>query len=399
MKYFTCVLAFIFISTATCFAQLPQKYDNLYKTIFAKDFCAMVQQNPKIVLLDVRSAGEFCDTSAHSSLNMGHLKGAVNIEIDSIKKNITVMDKYRDSTLIIYCSHSQRSRRISKLLTENGFTNFYNLNGGMSSINQMTEKDFPCKQNWVQSNVHYKNLSNSEALSLYNSEKKLIVLDARPASQFESKDSIDNNNIGKIKGAINIPYAELKDRIGELKKYSDRPILVYAATGDGDAARTANELAANGFKNVYYLMAGLHSLVASQKNLTIIENPLPFSLLDPVQTLALLKNTPGLIIYDTRMKEEFENKADKEWRNLGNIKGAINLNTPDFEKLQLPADRNVAILLYGHEEAFKLGRMLSGKGYTNVNMLEGFYDFVWSSFNVENCKEAKEFIVNHDGLF
>ncbi len=40
------ITTFLFMFCATlCIAQLPQKYDSLYKTIFAKDLCQMLEQN------------------------------------------------------------------------------------------------------------------------------------------------------------------------------------------------------------------------------------------------------------------------------------------------------------------------------------------------------------------
>ena len=42
---------------------------------------------------------------------------------------------------------------------------------------------------------------------------------------------------------------------------------------------------------------------------------------------------------------------------------------------------------------------LATKGYKKVHVLDSFYGFVWSGFNIESCKEAKTFLVNHEGLY
>jgi rhodanese-related sulfurtransferase len=207
----------------TNLCQHPQKFDSLYKTIYAKDLCQLLEAHPSIVLLDVRTPGEFNDSSQRTALNMGHLKGAVNLHIDSIQKNNNVMEQFRDKTLVIYCSHSQRSRRVSKLLSEKGFTDFYNLNGGMSDLNQMSDKQFPCKEDWIVSSLGYKNLSNAAAAEMIATDKRLLVLDVRPTAQFNGTDSAMENNLGKIKGAINIPYADLAKKAAELQKYKEQP--------------------------------------------------------------------------------------------------------------------------------------------------------------------------------
>ena len=65
-----------------------------------------------------------------------HRKGAVNINIDSFSEHLPELKKYSDKNIFVYCSHSQRSRRVSKLLSDNGFKNVYNINGGMSVANE-----------------------------------------------------------------------------------------------------------------------------------------------------------------------------------------------------------------------------------------------------------------------
>ncbi len=397
-KIISCFSFFTFLSVATL-AQHPQKFDSFYKTIYAKDFCRLMQQNPGIVLIDVRTAGEYSDTSQYNSLNMGHLKGAINIGIDSMKKDTGFIRRYHDKTLVLYCSHSQRSRRVSKYLTDNGFTGFYNLNGGMSHLNQMAADEFPCKNDWIVSGLGYKNISNADAVNMIKSKPDLVVLDVRPAIQFISKDTLEKNNAGKLKGAINIPYAEIKQRIGELDKHKNSSILVYAATGDGDAARASAELISKGFTRVYHLLGGLNDLIATQSDCSFLETAMPFRILDSRRVLALLKSEPMLVIYDARPKSEFENRDTLSWKNLGRIKDAINVNRVDFDHVELPANKNTSILVYGQADAYELATILAGKGYKKVYLMDGLYDFFWSSFNVEDCKEANSFLVNHEGIY
>ncbi len=390
------LLAFSFSASAQ--SQLPFHYDSLYKTIHAKEFCKLFLNNPNLLLVDVRSAGEYSDTSRYASLNQGHLKGAINLEIEAIRNNMDTIEHYKDKTIVFYCSHSQRSRRVSRLLSEKGFTNFYNLNGGMSVLNQLSEKDFPCKEDWIVSSLSFKNLSFNDASVLIKS-KKAIVVDIRPANQFNSTDSIAEYNIGRVKGAINIPYAEFKNRINELSKYKQQPILIYSSSGDGDGARAAKELHNNGFTSVYHLLGGINSLIASQKDISFIENATPFILLDAPRTLALLKETKDLVIYDTRVAAQYNNTGTESYRNLGRIKNAIHVEESAFQSQSLPANKNASILVYGNIESIKFASLLSSKGYKKVYLLDGLYDFVWSSFNVESCKEGREFMVNHKGLY
>jgi rhodanese-related sulfurtransferase len=401
MKQFIGIFLFSFNAIYIAVAQPPFKYDSLYKNMYAKDMCDFLKKHPDLVLIDVRSAGEFYDTSRFESLNQGHLKGAINLDIETMKKDMNTINQYKGKPIVLYCSHSQRSRRVGKLLSENGFTDFYNLNGGMSVLNQMSETDFPCKKDYIVSNLPYKNLSFKETADLLQKEKDLLVIDIRPAEQFNSKDTIISNNLGKIKNAKNIPYAEFKQHLQELQAYKQKTILLYGVSGDGDPARAASELTENGFTNVYQLLGGINDFIASQETLLFIEGRTPYTILNAPRTLKLLETTKALLIYDTRGMDEYNNQLTGKtvYRNMGRMKNAIHAEEATFQTQPLPQDKNTVVLIYGHEESYKFSNLLTSKGYKNVYVLSSFYDFVSSGFNLENCKGAKKYVVNHEGLF
>src|SRR5450631_2591834 len=104
--------AFVFIGW-TIQAQLPFKYDSSsgYKAVSPKEAFRLMDQMPNHLLLDVRSPGEYADTSAITALNLGRLKGSINIPIDSVASHLTELKSHKDQPIFIYCSHSQRSRR------------------------------------------------------------------------------------------------------------------------------------------------------------------------------------------------------------------------------------------------------------------------------------------------
>jgi 3-mercaptopyruvate sulfurtransferase SseA len=396
-----CVILIGLCFTVTAFAQLPFKYDSLYKTIYAQDICAFFQKHPDMVLLDVRTPGEFYDTSRFARLNQGHLKGAINLDIEAIKKDSSLVDQYKNKTIVLYCSHSQRSRRVSKLLAEKGFHDFYNLNGGMSSFNQLAEADFPCKKEWIVSTVPYKNLSFTETADFLRNEKEVLIIDVRPAIQFNSVDTTLSSNVGRIKGAINIPYNEFDQKINEWIKSKYKPVLIYGESGDGNPARAAAEMNRKGFTRVYHLLGGINDFIASQETTPFIENPTPYCILNTIRSLELLKKTPNLIVYDTRANVEYANQLTGmlAYRNLGHIKGAIHVEELAISTIQLPGNKNASILLVGDEAAFKFAKQLTDKGFKKVYILNSFYDFVWSGFNVKSCSETRNFLVDHPGLY
>ena len=87
-----------------------------------------------------------------------------------------------------------------------------------------------------------------QAVQLLNRENA-VPLDIRGAADFKS---------GHILNAVNIPLADLKSRASELKKYTDRPIVVYCASGTTSPA-AVKTLTAEGFTNVYSLKGGVQA--------------------------------------------------------------------------------------------------------------------------------------------
>lgn len=113
-----------------------------YTHIYPADVCKMVSGNPDIVLLDVRTPGEYQQQSSQ----LGILKGAINIPIQELGDRLDELEGYKDSEIIVYCSVSMRSPRASKLLSDNGFEKIHNMLGGMTTWNSAPEEEVTCKE-------------------------------------------------------------------------------------------------------------------------------------------------------------------------------------------------------------------------------------------------------------
>jgi rhodanese-related sulfurtransferase len=167
-------------------------------------------------------------------------------------------------------------------------------------------------------------------------------------------------------------------------------------------------LKAKGFTGIYNLFEGLegfmsdHRLNREQMN-ELIANAPPYQLVDPEACIDLLENHPDAVILDTRPEDEFNNKAGMSHANLGRMKGALHLSTPDsLENITLQKDRSTIFLVYGggSDSGAIVCRELIKKGFLHVYLLsQGLYHFVWSTANNENCKAGKEFLTNHEGLY
>lgn len=92
----------------------------------------------------------------------------------------------------------------------------------------------------------------AEATQLINREDAHIV-DVREADEYAS---------GHLPDAKNIPVAKLADRIGELEKFKDKPIIVCCATGMRSNKACA-ELKKHGFEKMHNLAGGVDAWVGA----------------------------------------------------------------------------------------------------------------------------------------
>ena len=84
------------------------------------DYKELMQNGATIV--DVRTTSEY---------QTGHIKGSVNIPLDSLSSNLSKLKK--DKPVITCCASGMRSASAKSILKSNGFTDVYN-GGGWSSL-------------------------------------------------------------------------------------------------------------------------------------------------------------------------------------------------------------------------------------------------------------------------
>ena len=400
-------VVFIFTMLASA-AQHPFKFDNtIYKAVYLNEAFHLMDSMQNYLLLDVRSPGEYADTSRTTALNIGRIRGSVNITIDSVPARLSELTKYKDQPVFIYCSHSQRSRRVSKFLAENGFKKVYNINGGMTLLNESDNHDFPYKDKVLTTNLAYKNIDSRDAFHLIKNTPGLVIIDIRSPAEFASRDTLQQNNIGHLKNALNFPQTVFAEKLDSSHIPLNSPVLLYDLNGY-NSMDVVDILKAKGFTSIYNLFEGLegfmsdHRLNHEQMNGLIADAPL-FQMIDPEACIDLLEKNPNRVIIDTRPDDEFNNKASMDHANLGRMKGAIHLSSPDsLENIILQKDRSTLFLVYGSgsDSGAIICRELTKKGFLHVYLLsQGLYHFVWSTANIENCKAGKEFLINHEGLY
>ncbi len=91
-------------------------------------------------------------------------------------------------------------------------------------------------------------INAARALQLINHEDA-VVIDIRDTAQYKA---------GHLPDARHIPFRELEQRIKELNKFKERPVIVYCQT-DTRASSAGAKLKKAGFETVHALRGGLHA--------------------------------------------------------------------------------------------------------------------------------------------
>lgn len=185
------------------------------------------------VILDVRTEIEF---------NNGHVDGALNIPVDSLRERINELNKAKE--IIVYCQVGLRGYVAERILMQNGFK-VKNVTGGYKSISAL--------------NFEPSNKNSGEAYKkevAVDAEKYDKVLDACglccPGPLMSVKEAVDNLANGEIlKVNASDPgfYADIKawcERTGNklLSLYKDREIItaIIQKSSESPIVQNKNEV-------------------------------------------------------------------------------------------------------------------------------------------------------------
>lgn len=87
-----------------------------YKTITENEAKPLILDGA--VIIDVRTGQEYAS---------GYIDGAINIPVE----NISSINYDKDTVIILYCASGMRSSNAAETLFDLGYTNVYNLDGGL----------------------------------------------------------------------------------------------------------------------------------------------------------------------------------------------------------------------------------------------------------------------------
>lgn len=101
---------------------------NSVKNISAAEVKTLMQDNPEIEILDVRTPAEY---------RAGHLKKSDNVDIFGSDFSKTIKNLDPEKTYLVYCAVGGRSNQAAQLMKQQGFNNVYNSKDGFTSLKRV----------------------------------------------------------------------------------------------------------------------------------------------------------------------------------------------------------------------------------------------------------------------
>ncbi|AKL93609.1 rhodanese-like sulfurtransferase [Clostridium aceticum] len=90
-----------------------------YSNLLPEEAKELIEGNPHIVILDVRSEKEY---------SKGHLENAFLLPLKELKDRKVELSE--ENVYLVYCDNGKDSQKASKLLSESGYSRVYTLVGG-----------------------------------------------------------------------------------------------------------------------------------------------------------------------------------------------------------------------------------------------------------------------------
>jgi rhodanese-related sulfurtransferase len=103
------------LATGACSA-----FDSSAPSISQQELLKQIEAKSDILILDVRTPGEYSD---------GHIPGAFHVDHREVETRINEITNYRNKPVIVYCYSGMRAGMVESYLIEQGFSQVKHLEG------------------------------------------------------------------------------------------------------------------------------------------------------------------------------------------------------------------------------------------------------------------------------
>ncbi len=359
-----------------------------------------------MVILDVRSRGEFGDSSRGKSGNIGRIRGAINFTLQDLQgkpETVKQLDKFRDNEIYLICSHSYRSRSASNILLKNGFTHVNNVRGGMTEWYRRYDELKDYRSQLDDADITYTNYAPAQLLSDLQQGKNLLLLgiSSNPRFWWDSANQKYSRYFPALKNTRYFSSTDSAGILAEVKKDPSRRVVLFNLVNSG-SGELAEWLKQKDIAEVNYLVGGLSLFYeyVSDKQPPVstdafFEPQTTIRFLTP-QGLCAMSGTKNYQVVDIRHDSLFNKVNEGVKHDYKHLAKAVNFpsakGTDAFEKEFPDRKKQYVFINSFSSEGIELADALSKKGY-KISWLNGGYDrWEWFMNNLEGfpCQDMLE---------
>lgn len=107
------------------YPKIAIKFNKSVKNVSGDEAAKLIKDTRDIVILDVRSSGEY---------KSGHINGSILMPVNEISSRINELEKFRGKPLLVHCASGGRSPKAVSVLLKNKFGPIYHMNHGLSGF-------------------------------------------------------------------------------------------------------------------------------------------------------------------------------------------------------------------------------------------------------------------------
>jgi rhodanese-related sulfurtransferase len=394
----------VYVCLSFLFIFFIAKAQNNYNEVSLPELMKKKQSDKNMVIVDVRSNGEYYDSSSFGkSGNIGRIKDVIHIELrDLLEKPdaIKQLDAYKDRDVYLICSHSYRSRSASNHLLKNGFTHVNNVRGGMTEWFRRFDELSPYMNTLYETSTSYKNISSSQIASdlLAGKNPLLIGITAKPRFWWDSATVKFYEYFPLFKDAVYFDATDSAKVLQTAQNAKDRPVVLFNMVNNG-AGELADWLTKNGVTNVSYLVGGVYYFYEYVRNKQLATKTARFMMqknnLDFITApnYCSMANKTNVQLIDLRHDTLFNKATSGIKYDFRYVKNSVNFpgdkGAGAFEQ-QFPDKKKEYILMSQNGiTSLQLATELQKKGYKIYWLMGGLQRLEWYTINLEDfaCKD------------
>jgi rhodanese-related sulfurtransferase len=121
----------IFLIAYILYPKIILKFNKNVKNVSGEDATSFIKDTKNLVILDVRTKGEY---------QSGHINGSKLMPVSEIASRITELEKFRGKPILVHCASGGRSPKAVNVLLKNNFGPIYHMNHGLSGFSGNLKK-------------------------------------------------------------------------------------------------------------------------------------------------------------------------------------------------------------------------------------------------------------------